>query len=175
MASRTLSSGTAIVWANSGDYSSTVSGLTRTHQIDLTSKATLTARQGARADLGAARAGQYHCRVGLEYAVAPTTTALAQLYFVFMSNTTGLPAGVSGSDGTYRVGDELEWLRQASVMIPIALTNDATTVIQHIDAGWVTPIDRYVVPVFYNGSLQALVANAIQMYIALIPQTDDFA
>ena len=58
---------TAIVWSNTSDYSSTVSGLVRTDQIDLTSLAAAAARQGAKKDMGVTRDTDYIVSVGLEF------------------------------------------------------------------------------------------------------------
>jgi len=54
-----LKMGTPVCWADTSDYDNTASGITRTHQIDLTSLASTDMWQGAKADLGATRAKGY--------------------------------------------------------------------------------------------------------------------
>lgn len=55
--------GTPICWADTTDYNPAGSGISRTHQIDLTSLPDTKARQGAKADLGATRAARYAVKV----------------------------------------------------------------------------------------------------------------
>lgn len=171
----TLQTATAIVWADTTDYSSTASGLTRTAQIALASLASNAARQGDRVDLGASRAPRHHVVVGLEYAVAPAATARADLYLAFMPNETFLPAGLGASDAAYKAGEEEEWARLTSIFVPVPLTADATGTVQYIDCGWIETPDRYCIPILDNTGGQALHSDDVEMFIALIPQTHDIS
>ncbi len=95
---------TALVWADTTDYSSTVSGLVQTHQIDLTSLADAAARQGAKADLTAARGPNFMVFAGIEADVAPTAGELIEIYWAESPHATAgnaNPGGTSGADAAY--------------------------------------------------------------------------
>lgn len=164
--------GTATVFADTTDYSSTASGLARTDQLDLTSIANGAARQSTKADLGATRAPLYAVRVGIEFAVAPTAGNQVDFYWSpsFSATAgTGNDAGASGADGAYKAGEEAEWLRQGMFLGSLNATNDATTVVQYQTVGHFVPPHRYGQVICYNRSGQALVADAVEMYVALVP------
>lgn len=174
--------GTPTVFADTTDYSSTNSGFTRTHQLDLTSLATGAARQSAKADLGATRARLYAVRVGIEFAVAPTAGGLVEIYWSpsFSSTAaTGNDAGASGSDGAYKAAEEAEWVKQAIFLGSLVATADATTVVQYQTVGYFTPPHRYGQVIVYNptsangGGGQAFVADAVEMFVAFIPLIDE--
>lgn len=168
---------TPVVWADATDYASTLSGLTRTHQLDLTSIAAGAARQGDKADLGATRAERYSVQVGFEVDVAPTAGTLIEVYWASsFSGTagTGNTGGASGADGAYKAGEEAEWKKQLVFVGALVCTNDAATTVQvqSINESF-RPPQRYGMPVVVNGSGQALEGDAVEMYVALIPIVDE--
>ena len=174
-----LKSGTAKVWADTTDYSSTVSGLTRTDQIDLTSLAAAAARQGAKGDLGATRANRYKVMAAIEFAVAPASGALVSIYWAASPSATAgnaNPGGTSGSDAAYTgtAGDALaDAILQLQFLGDLVATSDATTVVQYQEIGILENPMRYGMPVVQNSTGQAFVADAVEMYIALIPMIDE--
>lgn len=176
-----IKDGTAIVWANSSDYSSTVSGLARTHQIDLTSVASSEARQGAKADLGATRARQYAVLVAIEFASAAASDETVDIYWAASPIVTAgnaNPGGTSGADADYTgtTGDSLtDSLKQLQLIGSLTTTADQTTVVQYQQVGILNgdEIPRYGMPVLVDNSTGALVADAVEMYIALLPLIDD--
>jgi hypothetical protein len=164
--------GTPTVFSDTTDYSSTASGLTRTDQLDLTSLASAAARQSTKADLGAVRATLYAVRVGIEFAVAPVAAVEVEIYWSpsFSATAgTGNDAGASGADGAYKAGEEAEWLKQAQFLGSLVATADATTTVQYQTVGYFTPPHRYGQVIVFNRGGQALVADAVEMYVALIP------
>lgn len=172
-----IKDGTPIVFADTTDYSATNSGFTRTHQIDLTSIANNAARQSDKADLGATRAASYSVLVGIEVDVAPTAGNLVEFYWSpSISGTagTGNAGGASGADGAYKAGEVDEWKRQLMLIGALVLTNDAATTVQRncINSGFVPPT-RYGSVVVVNKSGQALEGDAVEMYIALVPNEDE--
>ena len=173
-----ITDGTSVTWADTTDYSSTVSGLTRTHQLDLTSVAASGAREGAKADLGATRAARYAVLVGIEFAVAPSSGDIVTVAFGFSpSGTAGNanPGGLTGADGAYTgtAGDALsDSLTQLNEQYRLVCTSDATTTVQYARIGTLWYPSRYVSPVVYNEADQALVADATEMYVALLPISD---
>ncbi len=173
--------GTATVWADTTDYSSTVSGLARTDQIDLTSLASAAARQGTKGDLGATQPARYLVRVGIEFAVAPTSGEVVDVYWAGSPSATAgsaNPGGASGSDSAYTgtAGDSMDdSLKQLLYLGSLVATADATTVVQYQDIATVSAeeLGRYGMPVVDNNTSQALVADAVEQYVAFIPIIDE--
>jgi hypothetical protein len=168
--------GTPIVWADTTDYSSTGSGFTRTHQLDLTGIANGAARQGDKADLGATRAAQYAVVCGFEIDVAPTAGTLVEVYWSSsFSGTagTGNDGGASGADAAWKAGEEDEWKKQLIHLGSMQLTADASTVVQRAVIGFFTPPNRYGMPIVLNKAGQALEPDAVEMYVALVPIIDE--
>ena len=169
--------GTPIVFADTTDYSSTTSGLTRTAQIDLTSVANGAARQSDKVDIGATRAAAYLVRVGIEIDVAPTAGNTIEFYWSgsFSSTAgTGNAGGASGADGAYKAGEEDEWKKQLQFLGNLVLTADAAPTVQIQDIGILTPGDRYGQVIVVNKSGQALEGDAVEMFVALIPIVDEY-
>lgn len=167
-----VKSGTPVVWADVTDYAG--AGGTRTHQIDLTSLADAAARQGAKADLGATRAKQYTMTVCVEMAVAPVSKAAIAIYWASSPHATAgtlNPGGCSGADAAYTgtAGDSLDdSLIQLLPLGSISLTADATTLLQTYTVTLI-PQHRYGMPIIDNNGGQALVADAVEMFVSLTP------
>jgi len=174
-----IKDGTAKVWADSTDYSSTVSGLTRTHQIDLTSLASGSYREGAKADLGATRARRFLVLAAFEIAASAASDEIIKIFWAGSPSGTAAnanPGGTSGSDGAYSgtAGDSAD--DSAKQLIHVGnfiTTSDNTTVVQYQVVGVLEDIPRYGMPVVKNGSTGALHSDAVEMYIALIPIVDE--
>lgn len=169
--------GTPVCWADTTDYNSAGSGISRTHQIDLTSLADTKARQGAKADLGATRPEAYAVHVGLEFDVAPGVSDVCYVYWASSysgTEGTGNDGGASGADAAYNDGSEAEWLRQLTLIGVFHCTADAATTVQRQCVNdRFSPPTRYGMPVVWNESGQALEGDAVEMYVALIPRTDE--
>ena len=170
---------TATVWADTTDYSATVTGLARTHQLDLTGVATTAARQGAKADLGALRARYYAVFVGVEFAVAPASLAAVNVYWAASASATAgnaNPGGTTGADAAYTgtAGDSLaDSLAQLIFVGALSATADATAVVQYQYVGTIAPPSRYGMPVVQNSTAQAFHNDAVEMLVALIPIVDE--
>jgi hypothetical protein len=182
MAVFTHQEGTPVVWADSTDYSSTNSGLSRTHQLLLENLANNAAREGAKADLGVAtvnRAPLYAVRVGFECNSAPTAGTLIEVYWSSSFSTTatvGNDGGAIGSDAAYHAAEEDEWKKQLIYLGALVTTADTNTVPQYQTIGYFTPPHRYGMPVVVNKSGVALNAtDAIEMFVALIPIVHNIA
>ena len=172
---------TAIVWADTTDYSSTVTGLARTDQIDLTSVAAGAARQGAKTDLGATRATLYRVFVGIEFASASVSGEEVEVYHAGSPSATAAnanPGGASGSDAAYTgtSGDSLtDSLRQLQFIGSLTTTSDNTTTVQYQTVGWLRgdEIERYGMPVVYLNTTGAAHTDAVEMLVAYIPTNPD--
>lgn len=168
---------TAIVWADTTDYSSTVSGLARTDQIDLTSVSAAAARQGAKKDLGDTRWDKYVVSVGIEIAASAASGETIDIYWAGSPSATAgnaNPGGASGSDAAYTgtAGDSLaDSLKQLVFIGSLITTADNTTTIQYGNVGVLdgSSIQRYGMPVVVNNSTGALMTDAVEMFIALTP------
>ena len=182
----TISDGTPICWADTTDYSNTNSGISRTHQIDLTSLADADARQGAKADLGASRAPTYAVKACIEFDVAPTAGAAVEIYWASSYSGT---AGTGNDGGAASTGADADWdpggaaeadrIEYSRHLVPLGVMSaaaDAATTYQvaTINEAW-TPPTRYGFPIVFNQSGQALEGDAVEMYIALIPQEPNVA
>jgi len=182
----TVSQGTPIVWADTTDFSDTNSGLTRTDQIDLTSLADGDARQGAKKDLGATRAPSYAAVVCLEFDVAPTA---GEVVHILWSSSTSGTAGTGNTGGSASTGADADWdpggaaeadreeymLHLDYVGALVAAADAATTYqVACVNPNFKPPT-RYGFPVVFNQSGQALEGDAVEMYIALVPQEPNVA
>jgi len=172
---------TAIVWADTTDYSSTVSGLARTDQIDLTSVSAAAARQGAKKDLGATRWPEYMVSVGIEIASSAASGETIDFYWSGSPSATAgnaNPGGTSGADAAYTgtAGDALaDSLHQLQFIGSLVTTADNTTVVQYGNVGVLSgsAIHRYGMPVVVNNSTGALMSDAVEQFVALIPIAPD--
>ena len=173
--------GTAVCWADTTDYSATLSGIARTHQIDLTDLANAAAREGAKADLGATRAACFAVHVGVEVAVVPTAGLTIEFYWAASYSgtaATGNPAKLTGADAAWTGtthGTVAQSKFQLTFMGVLVLTPDDDTDNIQVACinGCFSPPTRYGFPVVVNLAGQALHSDAVEAYIALIPITDE--
>ena len=170
--------GTAIVWSDTTDYSSTATGLARTHQIDLTGVAATEAREGAKADFGAAFARQHLVYVGIEMDVAATPGELIEIWWAGSPHATAgnaNPGGTTGADADYAGGaDSLANAKlQLQYLGSLIATVEIATVVQYQTMPeYFVPKLRYGFPVVVNLTGQAFEGDAVEMLVALIPYTD---
>lgn len=149
-------------------------------QLDLTSLASDAARQSAKFDFGLDRAGRYHVRVAMEFAVAPTIGGSLDIYLAPSQTATagnGNPANVTGTDSVYS-GYSSNLSDSLSQLIPIGsalVTTQATTTVQIAEAalGDFTPPTRYGSVIVVNNTDQALVSDAVEMHVVLDPIVDE--
>ena len=165
-----------IVWADTTDYAPTGTGdPTRTDQIDLTSVANTAARQGAKADLGTLWGQMYVLELQVEFDVVPTAGNLVSVYLGWsVSSTAGdfNPANLTGADAAYTGHNSNldESVKQLDGPFSLVCADDsAAPSIQSAVVGLVIPKARYVSPVVYNNSGQALEGDAVEMYLRMFP------
>lgn len=174
-----VTQGTAIVWADATDYSSTVSGLVRTDQIDLTSLSSGAARQGAKHDFGITRDTSYKVVAAIEIASGAVSGEVIDFYHAgspIITAANANPGGTSGADAAYTgtAGDSLiDSLKQLDYIGSLVTTSDNTTVVQYQDIGVLESIQQFGMPVVVNNSTGALMTDAVEMYIAYLPQNPD--
>jgi len=186
MADQTIEMGTPVCWADTTDYSNTNSGISRTHQIDLTSLADGDARQGAKADLTANRAPTYAVKVCLEFDVAPTA---GEVVHIMWASSYSATAGTGNDGGSASTGADADWdpggaaeadreeyMHHLQYVGAFVAAADAATTYQvmMINSDFY-PAARYGFPIVFNQAGQALEGDAVEMYIALIPNVPDQA
>ena len=99
-----LVTGTAIIWADTTDYTDNNGLGARTHQIDLTGVADSAYRQGAKADFGVNRAPFYRIRFEGNFAATPGDGKKVIFYIAWSEHATagtGNDANASGTDADY--------------------------------------------------------------------------
>ena len=169
--------GTAIVFANAGDFGN--SPIADTDQIDLTSLASTAARQSDKVDLGAIRATRWDVTARPEYDVAPTEGLIFSLWWapsVSAVAATANPGGVAGSDAAYTgtAGSTIaESILQLQHIGDLVVTGDAAVIVQQ--QSWTFfPISRYGTLVCWNETAdQALEGDGIEMSIIFMPVIDE--
>ena len=167
--------GTPIVFADAS-FSGTVSGFTQTVQLNLNGIAIGASRESVKADLLAKRAARFLVRAGIEFAVAPDAGDAVRFYWsnsISVTAGTGNDGGCSGTDGDYKAGEEEEWQAQLIPLGSMSVTNDAATVVQIQTVGTLWYPQRFGQVVVYNAANQAFEADAIEMFVALIPIIDE--
>jgi len=182
----TVDQGTPICWADTTDYNSANSGITRTHQLDLTSLADNDARQGAKADLTATRAPSYSVKVCIEFDVAPTAGVPVKFGWASSYDST---AGTGNDGGAASTGADADWDPGGAAeadrdeyflhltplgVLPAAADAATTYQVATINNCFVPPA-RYGFPIVYNKAGVALEGDAVEMYVALIPNDENVA
>lgn len=169
---------TPIVWADTTDYAG--DGGSRTHQIDLTSVAAGEAREGAKADLTAARASRFAVTLRIEFATQPAAGDVVELYMgPSLSGTpaTANPGELSGADADYTgtTDDTLaNSLLQLDFVGALICTLDETAAVQQQTFVY-SPSLRYVCPVVFNNGADAFVGDGLadEMSITMTPLVDE--
>lgn len=171
-----VKSATPIVIADLTDYSGDLG--VRTHQIDLTSIATVSARQSDKIDLGAVRAAIFAVKFAVQFIVAPLSGAIVSVWWAPSSHATPAtanPGGVVGADGAYSGtgGDSLaDSILQCDLVGNLICTSDIQPAIQY-ETFMYSPPHRYGTILVYNETLQAFDTDAIEMGVALTPIIDE--
>lgn len=150
--------GTATTWTSSGGDLA----------ITLTSLANAGARMGASLDLGATRAKTYEIWLQIDPNASPTDGNVVSLYLTGSADN-GLWTGADAtpSDAAFTVTDTLRNMIHVGDLIC-----DATTDLQ-VQKFTVTDLPRYIAPVVWNNSGQALTATGTDQKIILYPVKDE--
>lgn len=182
MATYTRAQGTPIIWADNTDFNpagASSLGTTENYQLDLTSLADGTARQGAKGDLGATRAAEYACFLRWETGTAPAAGTRVDVFWAASISATAAndnAGGTSGSDAAWP-GDsnEDEWALQLMLVGSLVMTADGNTVqIGCVNPAFMPPT-RYGMPVIDNNSGQAHFADAVEAAFYMVPVTEAVA
>lgn len=143
-------------------------------QLDLTGVASGSARQSAKADLGANRAVGFWVRAAFEFAATPTAGEFVELWWAPSQSTTatdGNPGGVSGSDSAYsgyssNLGDSV---LQLAFVGRFTVTGQATGTVQAAECGYFRPATRYGSLVVYNRSGAAFHSDMVESSVVFQP------
>lgn len=169
--------GTAIVWAIGSEYDSTVSGLAQTNDIDLTGLVNDAAREGEKADLGDVRPRKFLMLVAIEFgAVAPAAGRVVEFYLSGSPSSepgNANPGQATGEDADYAPGGGLADSLPALQLVGSLIAADvAVGTVQYAVIGVVEDVPRFVSPIVFNDTDQALAVTGAEMYVALIPMQD---
>lgn len=143
-------------------------------QLSLSSVADGAARQSAKVDLGANRAGAYSVRAAFELAATPTAGDVIELYWAPSQHSTagnGNPAGVSGSDSAY-AGYSSNLAASVKQLIHIGnfiCTAQATTTVQVAEVGEFSPPERYGALIVKNESGAAFHTDDVECHVVFDP------
>ncbi len=147
-------------------------------QIDLTSLGDGSARESAKIDLGAVRAARYNVMATFEFAVAPVTGDLVELYWApspISTPANGNPMSIDGVDAVSPSGfstlDEL--IAVCQFIGTFVCSADATTTIQTGHVGVFSPAERHGILIVKNESNQAMVADAVEANVVFNPIVDE--
>jgi len=148
-------------------------------EMELASLADGAARQSDKVDLGEDRAECYHVIAAFEFAVAPASGEVVELYWAPSPDSTaanGNPGGVSGSDAAYTgtAGDSLaDSVHQLQYIGPFVCTADATGTVQVATVGKLRPRDRYGTLIVKNEAGQAYHSDDVESHVVFQPQTPE--
>lgn len=177
-----VKSGTAILWADTTDYSPTAARTlgARTDQIDVTDLGAGAAREGAKVDLGATRAAAYAVDINFEPATDPTAGDTIDIYWSPSHSTTanvGNIGGVTGADAAFTgySGSTLAEALANMQFVGSAAVNVANDVdgVQSIHVGTFVPTQRYGTPVVFNNMAVALHSDAVEFALRFTPIIDE--
>lgn len=183
MATYTKAQGTIIIWADNADFnpaSASDLGTTENYQLDLTSLAAGTGRQGAKGDLGATRPGEYAAFLRWETdASAPTAGGRIDVYWSASTSVTAAndnAGGCTGVDAAWPAdSSEDEWALQLILIGSLIVTNDASTVMVQCINPCFRPPTRYGMPVVDNNADQAHLNDAVEAAFYMVPVTEAIA
>lgn len=154
--------GTPITWGDSG----------QTYTMTLQNLATVAARVGARADLGAwPRTIFYRWYLEIEWAVAPTIDQVVELYFGGWDNDTG-PASPQAQLPSTDIGYAAAAAglsKRKNLPMTGVVTAETAAVGPFSNGGIVMLPYRYVSPLIYNGGGQALKNTANSALLRITP------
>ena len=168
---------TPVVWADTTDYSSAISSLIRTAQLDLTGILAGAAREGAQVNLGTNRAHEYLIFVGLEFAAAAVIAAgeKANIYFGQSSSSNpanGNPGELTGVDADYAPANpNLEaGLQTLGRKFDMTLDDRVTPEIQFQMIGRIITPMQFIIPTIRLATATAVLhTDAVECLIALLP------
>lgn len=179
-----LKTGTQLSFADhAGDFSpaagsSLEQGTPTDVQLSLASVADNAARQSAKFDLGATRAGYYHIIAAIEFAATPVAGDIVEFYIAWSPDATaanGNPGGVSGSDAAYagyssNLDASLKQLDPVGMMV---VTAQATTTVQVGLVGGFYPKERYGTLVVVNQAGAAVHSDDVECHVVFDPIVDE--
>ena len=146
---------TAVTWLSS----------TGDELITLTSLATVTGRQGAQHDFGAAaRAPEYAWRAWVKFATTPVVGETVGVYWKSSDGTSP-----DNDDGTGDIALSAEDKLKNLTYLGAIVVDEAATGVLMVGSGDVYLPHRYGSPVFYNNTVDSLSSTALDHGFSLTP------
>jgi len=147
-------------------------------QIDLTGLAAAAGRESAFFDFGATRARRYSILATLEFATAPVTGQVVNLYLAPTSNSVAANGNIQSIDGVDAAAPSghstLQELIDACMWIgSLVCSADATATVQNISGGTFSPPERYGILIVVNNTDDAIHSDAVECNIVFNPIVDE--
>lgn len=143
--------------------------------MDFASLAGDAARQSQKLDLGATRPARYRVRLRVQFDVAPTAGGTVDVYWAGSDSATAgtnNAGDTSGTNASYKSGEEDEWVKQLDFLGSLIVTNDAG-VLQVQDVAVLVPYLRYGMAVVHNKTDQTLASAEGSQGLELHPLIDE--
>jgi hypothetical protein len=147
-------------------------------QLDLTTLASASGRESAKADLGVKRAARYSVMAAIESdATGFTTGTTIDFYWApspIAAAANGNPGQIDGVDAAAPsgYGTLAELLYQCTAIGSLVVENTASTVQVGV-VGQFAPPERYGILIVVNNGGQALIANANEHHVVMTPIVDE--
>ena len=147
-------------------------------QIDLTSLGVNAGRESAKFDFGATRSAHYAIMASLEFATAPVTGELVNLYLAPSNDATAANGNVQSIDGVDAAAPSghstLKELTDACLFIgSFVCSADATTTVQTAFCGVFAPPSRHGILIVVNNTSDLIHTDVVECNIVFDPITDE--
>ena len=147
-------------------------------QIDLTDLAAGAGQESAKFDFGATRSRAFSILATLEFATAPETGEVVNLYLAPTSNSTAANGNVQSIDGVDAAAPSghstLKELTDACMWIGSFICSaDATATVQNAYCGVFSPPERHGILIVVNDTSDAIHSDAVECNIVFDPIIDE--
>lgn len=147
-------------------------------QLALVGVAAGAGRESAKFDFGATRAARYSILASLEFATAPVTGEIVNLYLAPSSDATAANGNVQSIDGVDADAPSghstLKELTDACLWIGSFICSaDATTTVQNAYCGMFSPPERYGILIVVNDTSDAIHSDDVECNVVFDPIVDE--
>lgn len=147
-------------------------------QIDLTDLGAGAGRESAKFDFGATRAARFSILGTLEFATAPVTGELVNLYLAPSSISTAANGNIQSIDGVDAAAPSghstlAELTADCQLIGSFVCSADATGTVQNFYGGTFSPTERYGILILVNDTSDAIHSDAVECNIIFTPIIDE--
>lgn len=143
-------------------------------QLDLTGLTAGSGRESAKFDFGATRAKRYSIMASLEFATAPVTEEVVNLFLApspIATAANGNPQSIDGVDAAAPSGHStlVELLAACRHIGSFVCSADATATVQTAWCGTFSPPERYGILIVVNDTSDDMHSDAVEAHIVFDP------